>query len=125
MGLIRLLRELLIIFSKEQSQQTIDSIRRNDLGFIFQNYHLLSNESVYDNIALTLRVMGYQDEDEIEKRVLHALKMVNMVHFRARIVTQLSGGQQQRIAIARAIVKNPKIILADEPTGNLDSKKYV
>ena len=107
---------------KSGSSQTWDAIRNHDIGYIFQNYNLIPTLTVYENIALSLRILGLKDEEEIERRVLYTLKSVKMHHFRARFINQLSGGQQQRIAIARAIVKNPKVILADEPTGNLDTR---
>jgi len=107
---------------KLSSEKAWGNVRSKDIGYIFQNYHLIPKLTVYENVAMSLRILGYQDEKEIEKRVFYTLEAVGMLNFRGRLSTQLSGGQQQRVAIARAIVKNPKVILADEPTGNLDSK---
>lgn len=97
-----------------------DTFRNREIGYIFQNYNLIPKESVQENVADALRLVGMKDEDEISRRVRAALSAVGMAKFSLRRPDTLSGGQQQRVAIARAIVKDPPVILADEPTGNLD-----
>ena len=97
-----------------------DNLRNEEIGYIFQNYNLNNNESNFDNVSDALKLCGIKDKEEIHTRVMAALKSVGMDKYAKRMPNTLSGGQMQRIAIARAIVKNPKIILADEPTGNLD-----
>ena len=101
---------------------TIDKIRNLNIGYIFQDYKLIDNMSVFDNVAISLRMLGLKNKKEIEKRVNYVLNAVNMYRYRNRPAEMLSGGEKQRVAIARAIVKNPSIVIADEPTGNLDSK---
>lgn len=99
-----------------------DKIRTEEIGYIFQNYYLMSDLSVFDNVAFVLKMIGITDKAAIEERVNYILTEVGMYRFRKKRASQLSGGQQQRVAIARALVKNPKVIIADEPTGNLDSR---
>ncbi|MBQ9081235.1 MAG: ABC transporter ATP-binding protein, partial [Clostridia bacterium] len=123
-GLDRYQSGSLTIEGKDIRRNT-DEIRNQYIGYIFQNYNLNTEESCFENVADALRLCGMSDKDEIERRVMSALKNVDMEKYHARTPDTLSGGQQQRFAIARAIVKNPRIILADEPTGNLDEANTV
>ena len=97
------------------------NLRKGVIGFVFQSFNLIDELNVYENIELPLLYMGVPKEER-KKRVEEAMKRMDISHRVKHFPQQLSGGQQQRVAIARAVVATPKIILADEPTGNLDSK---
>ena len=99
-------------------RRQIPKYRRN-LGVVFQDYRLIKNMSVYDNVAFAMRVIGAKNRD-IKTRVPEVLDLVGLGGRERRLPTELSGGEQQRVAIARALVNNPRLIVADEPTGNLD-----
>ena len=109
----------------KRSVSKVDKIRNLNIGYIFQDYCLINNMTVFDNVALVLKINGINDKNEITKRVNYVLEKVGMYRFRNRYSNMLSGGERQRVGIARAIVKDPSIIIADEPTGNLDSKNTI
>ncbi len=102
-----------------ESQRT--DLRKGAIGFVFQSFNLIDELNVYENVELPLLYMGIPSAER-KKRVEEALERMGMMHRVKHFPQQLSGGQQQRAAIARAVVAGPKLILADEPTGNLDSK---
>ncbi|MBW7888116.1 MAG: cell division ATP-binding protein FtsE [Bacteroidetes bacterium] len=104
--------------SKTIKQKEIPYLRRK-LGIVFQDFKLLEDRTIYENVAFTLHVIGLSS-DEIRKKVLTVLTQVGLSHKRNAMPHQLSGGEQQRVCIARALVNEPFLLLADEPTGNLD-----
>ena len=92
---------------------------RRTLGVVFQDYRLIDNMTVYDNVAFAMRVVGARNKD-IRKRVPYVLELVGLEGREKRLPNELSGGEQQRVAIARALVNSPRMLVVDEPTGNLD-----
>jgi len=96
-------------------------VRNREIGFIFQSFNLIGDLSVFDNVELPLTYRGMLPKER-RQRVTEALERVGMAHRAKHLPSQLSGGQQQRVAVARAVAGEPVILLADEPTGNLDSK---
>lgn len=114
------------IFVNNFNLRTIKSrqlpMLRRTLGVIFQDFRLIDDKSVYENIAFAMRVVGAGNK-EIEKRVPYVLQLVGLEGRESRLPQELSGGEQQRVAIARALVNSPSLIIADEPTGNLDPVK--
>jgi len=105
--------------TNELRESSIPFVRRN-IGVVFQDFRLLDNRTVFENVSLALRIRNV-GEREIKSRVAEALKTVNLRHKADSYPRRLSGGEQQRVVIARAIVADPAVVLADEPTGNLDA----
>lgn len=110
------------VFSLDSNQ--LSDIRNNKIGFVFQGFNLISRTSAIDNVALPMIYKGIPEEERL-KRAKEALKIVGLESKENNMPSQMSGGQQQRVAIARAIVNDAPLILADEPTGNLDTKTSI
>ncbi|MDD6302923.1 MAG: ATP-binding cassette domain-containing protein [Bacillales bacterium] len=110
---------------KSYNMKKVDRFRLHHFGYVFQNFNLLENETVYDNLKIALEMIDIYDKDEIDKRITRALSAVGMYKYRKKRAYALSGGQKQRVAIARALIKNCKVLLCDEPTGNLDTKNTI
>lgn len=107
---------------KNLTKKELADIRRYNVGFIFQSYNLIPVLTAFENVEFALRLIDGETEEEIRKKVLEILADVGLEGLEDRKPNELSGGQKQRVAVARALVKKPKLILADEPTANLDSK---
>lgn len=102
------------------SERQRANLRKSNIGFVFQSFNLIDELTVFENVELPLLYLGVSSADR-KRRVNEVLEQMQMMHRKNHFPQQLSGGQQQRVAVARAVVSRPKLILADEPTGNLDS----
>jgi putative ABC transport system ATP-binding protein len=107
-----------LALDKDLKEKQADNYRKNQLGMVFQQFNLIDCLSVWDNVSFTARINGVYDPGHIE----HLLEQLDVIQHRHKLPVELSGGEQQRVSIARALTHRPKVVLADEPTGNLDDK---
>ena len=111
--------EVLDFDLKNLNEKEIPNLRRK-IGFVFQDFKLLNDRSIYDNLEFVLKATGKSNKEEIDEKIQRVLKLVGINNSLDKFPNELSGGEQQRVAIARSILNNPELIIADEPTGNLD-----
>ena len=104
---------------KNLNEKEIPNLRRK-IGFVFQDFKLLNDRSIYDNLEFVLKATGNNNKEKIDEKIQRVLKLVGINNSLDKFPNELSGGEQQRVAIARSILNNPELIIADEPTGNLD-----
>ena len=104
---------------KNLNEKEIPNLRRK-IGFVFQDFKLLNDRSIYANLEFVLKATGNNNKEEIDEKIQRVLKLVGINNSLDKFPNELSGGEQQRVAIARSILNNPELIIADEPTGNLD-----
>ncbi len=109
---------------KNLNRKNIPLLRRK-MGIIFQDFHLFYDRTVYQNLLFVLKATGWEEQLQIDSRIEEVLDMVGLVHKKRKMPHELSGGEQQRIVLARALLNHPELIIADEPTGNLDPETSV
>lgn len=115
----------IVDFDLETLKENDIPFLRRKIGIVFQDFKLLPDRSIQDNMLFVLRATGWSDQNEMERKIEEVLDKVGMKNYAQKMPHQISGGEQQRVAIARALLNDPELILADEPTGNLDPQTSV